>query len=147
MLSGVIIADRPLDINLLLSENAKGKIIDLYIETMTSICDEIIIVCPNPMQIVGHVPSNVRLITAYYKNASPLGSIHAALSLSKKPYVWLVRASQSEPSCVIALNKLQKLQEKQVTPSINKISFPIVWPVTLKHTLENHLKKYQRYIQ
>ncbi|OZM55989.1 hypothetical protein CIB95_14175 [Lottiidibacillus patelloidae] len=62
----------------------------IQIKEMRKICNEIILVTNEPRKYLPYLPSDVRVITDYYKDVGPIAGIHAALSLSKNENIWVV---------------------------------------------------------
>lgn len=66
------------------------NLIQRQVRMMEKICDEIIIVTNKPKKFLAHFDSKVRIITEFFSGKGVLGEMHAAFTLSKWPYLWVV---------------------------------------------------------
>ncbi|KZE76346.1 molybdenum cofactor guanylyltransferase [Paenibacillus elgii] len=93
MMTGVLLAGghprriegRPAELLVLAGETVVAK----QIREMLTICGEVIIVTNEPKIFLEHVPRSVRIITDFYPGRGPLGGLHAALTLSRYPELWV----------------------------------------------------------
>jgi molybdenum cofactor guanylyltransferase len=75
----------------------------IQVQEMRKVCNEIILVTNEPRTYLPYLPSDVRIITDYYKDVGPLAGIHAALSLSKNENIWVVGNGMPYISFKVAL--------------------------------------------
>ncbi|WP_456276183.1 molybdenum cofactor guanylyltransferase [Bacillus sp. AK128] len=87
------------------------RIIDYQINEMKKICSEIMIVTATPMPYLAAVPSDIRILTDFYKGKGVLGGMYSALSLSKNPYFWIVGCGMPYISSKAAMFMLSKLEK------------------------------------
>ncbi|WNR44230.1 molybdenum cofactor guanylyltransferase [Paenibacillus roseipurpureus] len=94
MLSGVILAggtNRRMHGERMALLPFGGKpMIARQLDRMQGICEELIVVTPDPKPYLHIVHRSVRIITDFYEGHGPLGGMHAALSLAKHSSVWIV---------------------------------------------------------
>ncbi|PYI56136.1 molybdenum cofactor guanylyltransferase [Paenibacillus flagellatus] len=57
---------------------------------MAGACSELLVVTNDPRLLLSEVDRSVRIVTDYYPGNGPLGGIHAALSLCRSDYAWIV---------------------------------------------------------
>jgi molybdenum cofactor guanylyltransferase len=107
MLTGVILAggknDKIKDRVKSLIPIGNTNLLMIQIQEMRKVCNEIILVTNEPRTYLPYLPSDVRIITDYYKDIGPLAGIHAALSLSKNKNIWVVGSGMPFISFKIAL--------------------------------------------
>ncbi|GAA0324849.1 hypothetical protein GCM10008967_14320 [Bacillus carboniphilus] len=77
-------------------------IVTSHIKEMQSICKEVILVTNQPRLFLPAIPRDIRIITDYYKHNGPLCGMHAAISLAKNQYIWIVSAASSTISAKAA---------------------------------------------
>lgn len=65
-------------------------LIQRQIRTMSEVCEEIIVVTNQPTLFLPILDRSIRIITDYYPGKGPLSGMHAALTLSRNPEVWIV---------------------------------------------------------
>lgn len=109
-----------------LMDIGEEKLIHRQILEMKKICKEIILVVEEPRPYLSIVGSSIRIITDYYQGLAPLSSLHAALSLAKHPYLWVVGSNKLNLSSSAALAMLQYSQLHQqdlVLPALDDIDF------------------------
>ncbi len=94
MLTGVILAGghnrRMGGQNKALLSFPNERLIERQIRIMRQNCDEIIVVSNEPRTLLPILKDTVRIITDYISGKGPLSGMHAAFSLSKNPYLWVV---------------------------------------------------------
>ena len=77
-------------------------VIARQIREMERICEEVMIVTPEPRLFLEHVPRSVRILTDYYPNKGPLGGLHAAFTLSKSQQLWVTGSGMPFVSSAVA---------------------------------------------
>jgi molybdenum cofactor guanylyltransferase len=107
MLTGVILAggknDEIKDRKKSLIPIGNSILLMVQIQEMRKVCNEIILVTNEPRKFLPYLPTDVRIITDYYKDIGPLAGIHAALNLSKNENIWVVGSGMPFISFKVAL--------------------------------------------
>lgn len=104
------------------------KIIHRQIKEMERICSEIILVTNEPKHYLPEVGNHIRIITDYYKDNGPLCGMHAALSLTKANYIWVVACDMPficSNAAKLLLTARQKGDEDAALPVINGVTYPL----------------------
>lgn len=106
----------------------KGEpLIQTQIKEMRDICDEIIVVTPDPRPLLKILEPTVRIITDYHKGKGPLGGMYAGLSLAAHKEVWTVGGDMPFLSANAAQVLLEYKGEsfQAAIPYIEGIKYPL----------------------
>lgn len=101
-------------------------VIEKQIIEMKKICQEIILVTEEPRDYLSIIGNSIRIITDFYQGLAPLSSLHAALSLAKHDYLWVVSSNRPYISAVAADAMVSYGKANQlgvVLPSLKEIDF------------------------
>lgn len=106
MLTGVILAggdhSRTGGANKALLPLGGKLMIHRQIEEMSTLCKEIMVVTNKPRDFLGILNPETRLITDFRKGFGLFSGLHAALSLARTEYLWVVGCDQPYISSAVA---------------------------------------------
>lgn len=103
-------------------------LIERQVRLLKGLCDEIIVVSDSPRAYLPCVPRAVRIVSDYKRGAGPLGGMAAGLSLSQRPYAWIVGCDMPHLSPAAAERMLMRL-----LPGVDA-----VWPSDLNGVYPLH---------
>ncbi|RKP55108.1 molybdenum cofactor guanylyltransferase [Cohnella endophytica] len=71
--------------------------------------DEIIIVANEPISMPASIEAEARVVTDIYPGDGPIAGIHAGLSASSRPYVWVLACDHPYPNANAAERLLERM--------------------------------------
>lgn len=96
-------------------------LIEKQVREMKRICEEIILVTDRPSSYLPVLGNSIRIITNYFKGSETLSAVHAALSLAKNDYLWIVTPDMPflSSAAIEVMFRVKKQDGQLIIPECN----------------------------
>ncbi|WP_068619755.1 molybdenum cofactor guanylyltransferase [Paenibacillus tuaregi] len=102
-------------------------LIQAQVREMKKVCDEVMVVTPDPRPFLRVLEPSTRIIADYHQGKGSLGGFHAGFSLSSHPNIWAVGSDMPFLSAAAAMLLLEckQMGYEAAVPTIAGSSYPL----------------------